>query len=460
MAGSGGLAEAAALYYTPAVLYTCLTVVVFMPLFWARLMGRPFIALTLTTLLAAVSILFAVLYIFVLDLPLEFLAIAQAAATALALVISLTLLHSGKNRLKVFIPRHIKADIYTLAALGSPPGLSRLYRFISLFLLNLILLNVGGTEAIAIFGVLSMLLRFITAFASGISGVQMPVAGVLKEERDTKSLRQLARVMFAYGNGIALAAAVCMLVFYRGIAAIFGVESGVLFFPLVCFCLYTLFFMNGNLFVSWYTAVQRVKLANIITLAQDMVLPPLFALLFALIGGNAIWLHQPVAGIVLAVIVPLLLLFARKSDKDISFPMLLDKKLAENALAFSVERDAVKGSEASAFVNDFCDGQGIPMKQGMKLSMAVEELVAITAEQSPEGGSISIRLTRFEGGTILRLRDTGRKFNAIEYYQSKFKEDNDMEDVIDYMGLKYIVESAEVIYYRETFGINNLVVII
>jgi len=180
--------------------------------------------------------------------------------------------------------------------------------------------------------------------------------------------------------------------------------------------------------------------------------------LFARIGGRAIWLHMPAAGIITALLFPLFALFIRKAET--SFPLLLDAKPGGMALAFSVERDAGKASEASAAVGDFCEEQGFDVKKTMLLSLAIEELVAIIAGQNKDGGDISIRLTSFEGGTVLRLRDTGKKFNPIEYYTKRLNSGGDIEELIGLMGIKYIAEAAAVVYYRETFGINNLVVIL
>jgi hypothetical protein len=408
-----------------------------MPLFWARLMGRPSIALLLTLVLAGASIAFGALYTFSVKMGLEGLAYAQSLATMLALVISLSMLHLPKNGLRVSKPRHIREDAAALTALGSPQGLSRLYRFLSLFLLNIILLNAGGPEAVALFSVLNMLLRFVTAVANGISGVQIPIAGVLCEERDMISLRQLSRIMFTFGNTLILVAAVMMLIFNQAISALFGVSDPIFFPVMICFCIYIL----------WYTAIQKVKLANIVTLAQDMVFPPLLALLFAIPGGNTIWLFLPAVGSLTG----LLLLITHHRGN-------LNTDPGSVALAFSVGRDAEKAGQASAAVSDFCEEQGFAMKQTMLLSMAIEELIVLISEQNAGGGDISVRLSRFEGGTVLRLRDAGRKFNPLLYYKNRLTDD--IEDSIDLMGIKYITEAAEVVYYRETFGVNNLVVII
>jgi Na+-driven multidrug efflux pump len=445
--GGGELLEPASRYYIPALLCTSLTVVIFMPLFWARLMGRPSVALILTVVLAGASIALGALYTFGIGMGLEGLAYAQALATALALAVSLYGLHLPKTGLCMCRPGRIREDTAALAALGSPQGLSRLYRFLSLFLLNIIMLYVGGPEAVAVFSVLNMLLRFVTAIANGISGVQIPVAGVLNEERDMLSLRQLSRVMFIFGNALIFAVAVLMLIFNQAIAAVFAVRYPVFFSVMVCFCIYIIFYINGNLFVSWYTAIRKVKLANIVTLTQDMIFPPLLALLFALPGGNTIWLYLPAVGFLTG----LLLMVIRHRCKSDTDPDSV-------ALAFSVERDATMAGHASAAVSDFCEEQGFAAKTTMLLSMAIEELIVLMSEQNAGSGDISVRLLRFDGGTVLRLRDAGRKFNPLDYYKNRLTDD--IEDSIGLMGIKYITEAAEVVYYRETFGVNNLVVII
>jgi Na+-driven multidrug efflux pump/anti-sigma regulatory factor (Ser/Thr protein kinase) len=452
----GELLEPARRYYAPTVWYMFFTVVVYVPLFWARLAGRPSVALALTLTMAGANIGLAVLFTAVVGLGLEYLAVSQALSTALALSVALIMLHRRKNGLRLAKPIHIAQDITALALAGSPLGLSRLYRFASVFLLNILLLSAVGPGAVAVYSVLNSLLRFVTAFANGVSGVQMPIAGVLLEERDTVSLKLLARVMLRYGNAVIFAVAALMAVFRGPVAAAFGMGGDMFFTALLCFCAYLPFYLNGSLFVSWYTAIRQVGLANIVTLAQDMALPLIFAA--ALSGGGWLWLHLPLAGVALALLLPPLLLHMSKTG--LSVPLLLDTRARGPALAFSVERESAKASDASAAVDDFCREIGLQKRQAMLMSLAVEEMVTLIGNHDAAGGNISIRLTQFNGSTVLRLRDNGRKFNPIDYYNSRLNESEDFEDSVDLLGVKYIVGAAKVVYYRETFGVNNLVIII
>jgi len=450
LAGGGELLEPASRYYMPSLWYTCLTIIIYLPLFWARLTGKPFVALILTLTLTGASILLGVHYTFNLGFGLESLAVAQALATAFSIAAALALLHFSKNGLRLKLPDSIRADTAEMIIVGSPPGLSRLYRFLSLLIANAVLLSVFGAEAVAVFGVLNMLLRFVTALVNGISGVQMPIAGVLREERDITSLNQLLRVTFIFGNAAILLFAVPVLAAQNSVAALFNISSAMFLPAMICFSIYLPFYMNGSLFISWYTAIRRVRLANIVTLAQDMLFPSLLVLFLAFVlGGNTVWLHLPVSGALTAV----LLLLTKKPGKT-------DFESAGTALAFSVERDLEKASEASAAVGDFCEEHGVDRRQSMLLSMAIEEMVVLITEQNPGGDEISVRITKFDGGIVLRLRDTGRKFNPINHYHERLRCAQDIEESVDLMGVKYITEVAEVVYYRETFGVNNLVVII
>jgi len=450
LAGDGELLEPASRFYMPSLWYTCFTIIVYIPLFWSRLLGKPSIAMVLTFTITGVSIILGVWYTYGLEYGIEALAIAQALALGLSVFASLILIYFSDNGIKFKIPNQIRNDTIDLIVAGSPPGLSRLYRFLALLLVNAVLLNVYGTEAVAVFGVLNMLLRFVTALANGISGVQMPIASVLREERDIVSLRQLGRISFTFGNAAILLLSVAVLIFHQAVAAIFNISGAMFYTALVCFCIYLPFYMNGSLFISWYTAVRRVKLANIITFAQDILFPSLLVLLIAyIINTVPVWIHLPASGILAAI----LLIITRKAGKTENFATGTD-------LAFSVEREPDKASEASAAVGNFCEECGLDKRQSMLLSMAIEEMVVLIAGQNPEGDNISIRLTKFEGGLVLRLRDSGSRFNPVGYYTQRLNSAENIEDNIDLMGIKYITEAAEIVYYRETFGVNNLVIII
>lgn len=294
----------------------------------------------------------------------------------------------------------------------------------------------------------------------------MPISGVLREESDAESLNQLARVSFFYSNVAITASAVIILLSNRVLATIFGIQSDGFYLALLCFCLYIPFFMNGSLFIAWYTGIKRIKQANIMVLAQDMLLPTLLIALFTLAGHERIiWFYLPATGIVSAALLILLIVWSRKLSPRISVPFLLDVDSGGGVLSFSVECEAEKASEASTAVRTFLKENGLEKRKVMLLSLAIEELISLisnygSSQAREKRDDISVRLAFSDGGTVMRLRTGGSKFNPIAHYENNLPTFGSIEESLDFMGLKYILEASEVVYYRETFGVNSLVIII
>ena len=465
--GDGTLLPFASAYYDYSILYVFFTVPIYMPLSWSRLAGKPGISVMLTTVMSGVMVLGGIALVYYTQMGVEGLALSQALATALAFILSQAMLHVGKGGLRFSHPEQVRLHIRQILVLGSPVGLSRLYRFLGIFLLNLILLNAYGSMAVAIFSMLNMLLRFIAAFVTGFSSTIIPIVGVFKEERDTTSIRQMMKAAFLYGNTAVAAIAITLCVFHKQIAAIFGLYDATgaeIFWALVSFSVYIVFYFNVSVLVSYYTAAARVFMANVITFAGDMLFLPFLAfILSAVLDGNLFWVHMPLAGFFTIVLVIVYNMILLNRDRELSHLLLLDRKYERSGkyLSFSVANDIEKASEASAKISDFCESNELSPKQTMLIAMSIEEMLTLIINSGSLRGqtdSLSVRLFLLDGSIILRVRNNGRKFNPIAYYNENITAD--IERSLDLIGMKYIVEAAEVVYYRETFGVNNLVIII
>ena len=59
---------------------------------------------------------------------------------------------------------------------------------------------------------------------------------------------------------------------------------------------------------------------------------------------------------------------------------------------------------------------------------------------------------------VLRIRNGGKLFNPIDYYE-KLQKDDPLA-MGDALGIAMIIKAAYAIHYKTTFGINNLTVMI
>ncbi|MDR2600170.1 MAG: hypothetical protein LBC73_07830 [Oscillospiraceae bacterium] len=458
IAGSGELYRYASLLFLPIILANCIIITIYVPMYWARLIGRTPVVLIFNTIQSIMSVVLVLLFIYVLNMGIIALAISQLISAVVSTILGFIMIHTTKNRMKLRIPRNFGKDLLPVLSIGSPPAFVRLFRFAAMFVINIILLNFVGVAAIAIFSILNMLQRFVIALANGISGVQIPISSILHEERDIISLRQLSREMFRFCSIFMIIATILLLVFNRFVAGIFGVTDSILF-ALVCFCIYSFIYVISSLFISWYTAFRFIKLANILVLCQDLILPLISVTIFAILFVDVFWLYMPIGMALILIILPLILMFVRKKNKNLSFPLLLDTTETKDAvLSFSVARDSNEAGKASAAVETFCNQQKMDKKKTLLLALAIEEMIILITKNNEQGGDVSVRLALFEENIVLRLRNSGKRFNPIEYYKQRLETAENIDESVEVLGIKYITESAKKVYYKETFGINSLVV--
>ncbi|MCL2254417.1 MAG: hypothetical protein FWC09_08220, partial [Lachnospiraceae bacterium] len=386
------------------------------------------------------------------------IALGQAIGTAAGFTVSMVML---RKHFKFVFPKELYVKAIFVS--GSPVGLTRLYILFTTIILNALFLRVGGGGALAVFGVVSMLHRFSTAFIVGISQTLVPLVSVFNEEQDITSIKQTMKLAFRYGNVLMLIAGVVFVVFNAQIAGIFGLPADSGFFAAMPFyAVYGILVLNTSIFSSYYNAAKKLKLANAIPFLQEFALLCGGAyILSAGFGINGIWVAFPLSGVLTLLITAFLLVAVRFRQKDLSFLLLQSRKLEKDGryISFSVENKLEKASEAAAKISDFCEESGLPPKQTMQISMSVEEIITLIINKNKtKDFSVSVRLFILEGTIILRFRNAGEKFDAVEYYKENIADD--IEKNLDIIGMKYITQSANVIYYRQTFGVNSLVVIL
>ena len=144
--------------------------------------------------------------------------------------------------------------------------------------------------------------------------------------------------------------------------------------------------------------------------------------------------------------------------------LYIDEMPEECYVSFSVDNTTEGAVEASRKMTEFCNEHNVDSKYKSFLSMALEELLIIIDEQCLKETAqdyIDVRIYMDEDGLILRARYGGIKFDPMAWYIDKC---NTMsyEDMLldDALGMKMIVGKSTDIYYQNTFGTNNLVVVL
>ncbi|MDR2156379.1 MAG: hypothetical protein LBO81_01160 [Clostridiales Family XIII bacterium] len=447
-------------YYRWVSLTVILTVLQWIPLNFCRFAGRPNIGPIMTGTMAVSSVAFA--FLFMPSMGLSGAAFAQALGCLCSLVAAIVLMRGSLLQFR-FTKRLGMREIFSY---GSPFGLERLYAMVGAYVMNTVFHMSGACTALAVYGVFQIIHRFMTALISGSAQTIIPIAGMLNAERDVTSLGKFLKHATLYGNAVLAVACLLLFVFRDFVSALFGLtdaaDADLFRYAVVFYTIYVMLLLNTTLFAAWFNASARLRLANLLFL-QDLIFLCLSAALLAVFcGGRAPWAAFPIAGVLSASALAMILVGMRRRNARLIYPFLLDPSAvrAGRDLTFSVRNDPAEASEASARISAFCESSGLTKKQTILIALSVEEFITLILNNNDrtEVLDLTCRLTLGEDEIAIRIRNRGRMFDPVAYYKENIA--NDIERGVEIIGLKYIAENARAIDYRETFGVNNLLIAI
>lgn len=344
-----------------------------------------------------------------------------------------------------------------LLALGTPPALNNLLDMLRLVLVNRILMAAGGGALVAVFTVVCSMSDLTLCIVAGVPQTGSPLIGVYRGERNNPAQRDLVRAQLWYGEGLAVAAAVLIALFPGPVCAVFGLPvTGQAVTALRLFALSLPFAMVCSILFYFYNASGRVALANMITFCRMFLFAVIPAALLAPLGA-AVWWFRPLAEILtLLTLVPVLRWFIPRTS-CCSPVLLLDERLDREGkvIDFSVNNDPYAVTDASERITDFCERNDMEARRTMAVSLAIEEMLTILLQNCFQPGEdtwVDVRVFIIQGVTGLRIRNAGRQFNPLEYYEAH-------RDDMDTLGIQLVLKLAEDVRYQRTFGVNTLTVL-
>ena len=114
---------------------------------------------------------------------------------------------------------------------------------------------------------------------------------------------------------------------------------------------------------------------------------------------------------------------------------------------------------ASNEITRFCEASGISVKKTMQVSLAIEEMLTVIISYcipSKTDQFIDLRIMKKGEEVLLCIRNAGKIFDPVSFYEEN-RDNEEMEERV--LGIKLIVGTAKEIKFRETFGMNNLLIL-
>ncbi len=448
-----------------------LTTLMYYPFNFLRLDGRASVAAYIFGLMTALDL---ILVIIAVNLGFGLMGVAAAVMISTAVADAVGLLYLFKDKKGTLKLKKLKKEdagwlTKEVWLRGSAAGLNNLCNMLRTMMLNAWILKKYGADGAAVFAVACAIINLTSATVSGSGQTIAPLVGVFYGEKDSESLKMLMKSGVNYSVILHIILLVIAIPTAPYLAIAFGMHDSALaleassaikwiFISLIPAAIL-------NVFIYYYSTLKKVFLSCTLVLMRALLFVLLFFAIFIITGNDerlyssfllaesATLVYMTVVGLISGIV---------KSRKD--GILYIDEMPEECYVSFSVEDTTDGAVEASRKMNEFCEEHNVDSKYKSFLAMALEELLIIIDEQCLKGAAgeyIDVRIYMDENGLILRARYGGSQFDPMAWYIDKC---NTMsyEDMLldDALGMKMIVGKSTDIYYQNTFGTNNLVVVL
>lgn len=439
------------------------TLLIYIPLQFLRTEGKPEIASRLFFCSSGFNIVLTFLFLSpIVNMGIKGASIATALSMGITACIGYyILLYKSANIHFCF--RFSWQNLREILTAGSPNGANNLFQSLRIMGLNQLILFMGAQALLPVFVLVKSTADIMLSIMAGISNALIPIIGVYYGEKDYQSIRSVLHKSAKIGGLMVAGLSVMIALCPKQICLLFNIkdtaareEAG---FALCCLSASLIFAFLNLLLMGYFNAVNRPALSNVIIflrLLLYMVAPA--CCLSKWLGMDAIWISQIVAEVLTLVTAAFLVKGIRCRHRDLDLYLLNRKEEGTSQISFSVRNHLDDVIFASTKITDFCQENEFDGIKSMQVSLALEEMLTIIISfcmDSDREQFIDITIKKLEESILIRIRNSGKIFNPLQYYE----ENKDKEEMFEsLLGIQLIITAAKKIEFREIFGANSLLI--
>ncbi|MDY6367747.1 MAG: MATE family efflux transporter [Clostridia bacterium] len=423
--------------------------------------NNPKISALLYVVATAIKVGSEILFISVFGMGIIGAALSTGVGYGLALIVVVFYAYSKKRMLKfTFNLKGIAADLKNAVKAATSTALMYLLMAVQTFIINVVLSNLITDELdLIIFGLVSNLLFVFELLSGGILGVIPNVCGVLYGEKDTFSLKSVARKIYIINICVCAFITALILAFPSIYAAAFGfTESGEALkradYMIRIFVLCAIPLEINKFSINYYPSVGKNFPAILTVILRDALLViPLSLWLMktdGLFGYSIAHVITEIAAILITYAVITVINVKGKRTHGI----FMIEKTDFKSFDVTVENKPENAAIISEKITEFAIGSGVSNRNAQVVGLAAEEMVANVIEygykkQKPNYIDVNVKVG--DGELILRLRDDGMPFDPTKY---DFEKDENYTTI----GIGMITKLSDEITYLRLLNLNNTVI--
>ena len=345
---------------------------------------------------------------------------------------------------------------------GMPKAVRRFCNVIRPWLVNRMILIVGGNLAMAAFSVQNSSAELFELLGTCCGDAVVMMCGIFFGEENEDDLKRTITIAFRYVLfGVIPIAALCFFGARLVAAFYLGGQTDAVDITTDCMRLYALklpLLAFNEIYLNYFQAIGDVKRSHILSVLHRLVyIVASVYVLGALFGITGIWAAFPVSELLLTLTI---LAMAAKHQKrlpvGISDLLFLPADFGKKRV-FQFYREVQtkeEAMEASRAAGVFCRENGIDARRSYYAALCIEELAVndVTHGFYKEGQSAAIYLSTLKNGELtIRFRDNGRNFDLTKWC-NLIKD----EDQTSNIGIRMVVSLAKNITYTNSFNTNNV----
>ncbi len=391
------------------------------------------------------------LLLFVFDLGMTGAALASVLSTAAAVIAGFFCLQRGTTNYRFELRKVRFFQIGRILRFGSPAALGNLYDAARLLIINMYVLYFEGTEAVAVWAALNTLTELSLVIVQGVPRTGAPMIGVYSAARENSGIRTLFGLQIRTGLICSLIYAFLTVAIHEPIRVAFSLSTP-MFLPLVCLGISLMINTLGAVFDSYYNAVGRIWLSNLLVAFRRLIFP-IAGIAEVYFFRISFWYSLPIGMLVLLVngflIIKFTAVLLNKKGRGLSGILLLcDNLERENkVLDFSIGADMEEVCSASEQIKDFCSKNNISARLTMSLGLSIEELLNVMIQKNPEIRYVDLRAFVLDEDVGIRIRTSGKKYNPFEDKESS-------EDFL--LGVNMLKKMCSIAKHSYTLGMNTI----
>lgn len=353
-----------------------------------------------------------------------------------------------------------------------------LYQFITLILINNILMQYYGVTGVAVFDIIYNISLLISAVCDGMELTMEPMITTFAGEKNHKNVKQTFKLSIIAGLVISLLLMMSVSLGGEQYCRLFGLkEEGSLYlgvYSIWIFGISVIPYVFNSIFTYYYQSIRKEWISYAICFARYFAFFILYLFLFSRAGVVMFYFTYFAAELTTAVI----LLIYGSVRKNLLY---LDTISQEGVFSLFLDPKTSNISEILQEVEQFYEEQDADFSKTYFTTLVIEEVCGVIAAQAmaadavkaadPDKASdasiangteqyIQITITHDEEGFTLFIRDNAVKFNPFELNEEKLSLEDEGMDEINAVALSMKIVKAKTreFFYRRYTGFNTLII--